>query len=153
LAAQAAASKQRLDEAASQRDQSRSALEHARELLRRAEAEEGNITMARRQLDVLREQRELAERQLAELEGGLAKHEDHAPAAPTVVQTQLLWPGELAQPGTPILSVLDPRDKYVQIYVPVSDVDRVRVGKRVAIELDSAPGKRTAGEVSFVADS
>jgi hypothetical protein len=68
------------------------------------------------------------------------------------VQTQLLWPGELAQPGTPVLSVLDPRDKYVQIYVPVADAERVRVGRAVEIELDSAPGRRVAGEVSFVAD-
>jgi HlyD family secretion protein len=68
------------------------------------------------------------------------------------VQTQLLWPGELAQPGTPVLAVLDPQDKYVQIYVPVSDLARVPVGTRVEIELDSAPGQRVPGEVSFVAD-
>ena len=66
---------------------------------RKSEAEEGNIALAKRQLDVLREQRELAERQLAELEVELAKHEIRAPATATVVQSQLLWPGELAQPG------------------------------------------------------
>ena len=69
-----------------------------------------------------------------------------------MVQTQFIWPGELAQPGTAILSVLDPQDKYVQIYVPVADLPRVRVGQRVEIELDSQPGRRVPGEVSFVAD-
>jgi multidrug resistance efflux pump len=152
LAARSAASVQRLDEATSKRAQTSSALERSRELLRRAEAEEGQIVLARRQLEVLSEQRTLAERQLAELEVQLAKHEIRAPGVPSVVQTQLLWPGELAQPGTPIVSVLDPRDKYVQIYVPVADVAEVRVGRRVEIELDSAPGRRVAGEVSFVAD-
>jgi multidrug resistance efflux pump len=152
LASRSAASAQRLDEASSRRAQTASALQRARELLHRAEAEEGQIDLARRQLEVLREQRGLAERQLAELEVELAKHEIRAPAVPTVVQTQLLWPGELAQPGTPVLSVLDPRDKYVQIYVPVADVAAVHVGRRVEIELDSAPGRRVAGEVSFVAD-
>jgi HlyD family secretion protein len=152
LAARSAASAQRLDEASSRRVQTRSALERARELQRRSEAEEGQIAMARRQLEVLEEQRTLAERQLAELQVELAKHEIRAPSVATVVQTQLLWPGELAQPGTPVLSVLDPRDKYVQIYVPVADAERVRVGRRVEIELDSAPGRRSAGEVSFVAD-
>jgi HlyD family secretion protein len=152
LAQQNVASVQRLDESRAKRDQSQSALARARELQAKAEAEEGNIAMAKRQLDVLREQRGLAERQLAELEVDLAKFEIRAPATPTVVQSQLLWPGELAQPGTPVLAVLDPRDKYVQIYVPVADADKVRVGARVENELDSAPGRRVPGEVSFVAD-
>jgi HlyD family secretion protein len=146
------ASERSLDEAQTRREETASALERARELLRRALAEEGSVALARRQLEVLREQRALAERQLAELEVTLAKHEIRAPDVETVVQTQLLWPGELAQPGTPVLAVLDPRDKYVQIYVPVTDRERVHVGRRVEIELDSAPGRRVPGEVSFVAD-
>jgi multidrug resistance efflux pump len=145
-------SKQRIDEARSRNDQARSALRRAHELLSRAEAEAGSIELARRQLAVLQQQRELAQRQLDELEVQRAKYDVRAPGVATRVQTQLLWPGELAQPGTPLLSVLDPRDKYVQIYVPVSDLDRVRVGRRVEIELDSEPGRRVPGEVSFVAD-
>jgi HlyD family secretion protein len=152
LEADGVASLQRLDEARAGRDATRSALDRTRVLLLRARAQQGEIALARRQLDVLRQQLELSRAQLEELEVLLAKHEVRAPAVATVVQTQLLWPGELAQPGTPILSVLDPRDKYVQIYVPVADVDRVRVGARVEIELDSAPGRRVPGEVAFVAD-
>jgi HlyD family secretion protein len=152
LRADGVASPQRLDEARAARDATRSAVERARELLARARAQAGEIELARRQRDVLRAQLALARAQLAELEVLRAKHEVRAPAVVTVVQSQLLWAGELAQPGTPVLSVLDPRDKYVQIYVPVADVDRVRVGARVEIELDSAPGRRVPGEVSFVAD-
>src|SRR5262249_30591339 len=59
----------------------------------------------------------------------------------------------LAQAGTSIVSVLDPADKYVQVYVPVADLDRFRVGRKVLIELDSEPGRRVPGEVSFVADT
>ena len=143
---------QRLDEAHSRRDQAVSAAERSHDLVGRAEAEERTIAVARHQLDVLRAQRDLAHRQLDELRVERAKYEIRAPAVETVVQTQLIWPGELAQPGTPLLSVLDPRDKYVQIYVPVADAARVRVGSRVEIELDSEPGRRVPGEVSFVAD-
>ena len=50
------------------------------------------------------------------------------------------------------MAVLDPLDKYVRVYVPVADVDRFRVGQRVLVELDSEPGHRFPGEVSFVAD-
>ena len=147
-----ASTAQLLDDARARRDQSRSALERARQMFARAEAEEGSIAVARGQAEVLRQRRELARAELAELEVTRAKYDIHAPGVPTVVQTQFIWPGELAQPGTAILSVLDPRDKYVQVYVPVADVARFRVGRRVEIELDSAPGRRVPGEVSFVAD-
>ena len=59
---------------------------------------------------------------------------------------------QLAQPGTALCSVLDPRDKYVRLYVPVPDLAQFPVGRRVEIELDSRPGERIPGEVSFVAD-
>jgi len=147
-----ASTAQLLDDARARRDQSRSALDRARDLLARAEAEEGTVAVARHQVEVLERRRELTRAEAAQLEVTLAKHEIRAPAVATVVQTQFVWPGELAQPGTAILSVLDPVDKYVQVYVPVADVSRFRVGRRVEIELDSEPGRRVPGEVSFVAD-
>jgi multidrug resistance efflux pump len=152
LAAAGAASPQRLDEAQSTRVAAKSGLERAHDLLARARAMEGEIALAKRQLGVLEEQLALARAQLAELEVQHARYTVRAPATATVVQAQLVWPGELAQPGTPLVSVLDPADKYVQIYVPVGDADRVRVGARVEIELDSSRGRRVPGVVSFVAD-
>jgi HlyD family secretion protein len=147
-----ASTAQMLDDARARRDQAASGLTRSREQLARAKAQEGTIAVARHQLEILRQQLELSHAQLDELAVLRAKYTIHAPAVPTVVQSQLLWPGELAQPGTPVVSVLDPADKYVQIYVPVSDADRVRVGTKVEIELDSRPGTRVPGEVSFVAD-
>jgi HlyD family secretion protein len=147
-----ASTAQRLDDERAQRDQAVNALARAREILGRTEAQEREIALARQQKHVLEEQRRLAEAQREELRVQRAKYEIHAPATPTVVQTQLIWPGELAQPGTPIVAVLDPRDKYVQVYVPVADVDRLPVGRHVEFELDSMPGRRFPGTVSFVAD-
>lgn len=152
LAATGASTAQDLDDARARRDQARSGLTRVRELLARSQAEEGSIAVARQTLAMLHEQRELTRAQLAELEITRAKYEVLGPAVPTVVQTQYLWPGELAQPGTAIVAVLDPTDKYVQVYVPVPHVDEFRVGRRVEIELDSEPGRRVPGEVSFVAD-
>ena len=152
LVTRGASTAQELDDRRAARDQAASALARARSMLARTAAEERNITVARRELASLEEKRALALRQLEELNVTHAKYEIHAPAVPTVVQTQLIWPGELAQPGTPIAAVLDPKDKYVQIYVPVADRAQVRVGRRVEIELDSEPGRRVPGEVSFIAD-
>jgi multidrug resistance efflux pump len=152
LVATGASTAQLLDEARAGHDQARSAADRARDMLARQTAQEGEITVARHQLDVLRAQRELASAELAELEVVAAKYVIHAPAVATTVQTQFLWPGELAQPGSAVLAVLDPTDKYVQIYVPVADTARLRVGDSVDIEIDSQPGHRVPGEVTFLAD-
>jgi HlyD family secretion protein len=147
-----ASTAQLLDDARAKRDQAKSTLARAVEMRDRTKAEERSIAVAEKELASLREKRTLTQAQLDELHVTAAKYEIHAPAVPTVVQTQHIWPGELAQPGAPILAVLDPRDKYVQIYVPVAEVDQFTLGRKVAIELDSMPGKRIPGEVSFVAD-
>jgi membrane fusion protein YbhG len=152
LIATGASTQQLLDEARSARDQAASARDRAGDMLARTEAEGGNIDVARHELTVLEQQRRLTEAQLGELKVTHAKSVIHAPPVPTRVETQFIWPGELAQTGTPIVALLDPRDQYVQIYVPVADLERVRVGQRVAIELDSAPGARVPGEISFIAD-
>ena len=148
-----ASTAQQLDDRRAARDQAKSALDRAREMLGRTQAEERNIALAKHELDSLHERRSLTQAQLGELQVTHAKYEIHAPAVPTVVQTQLIWPGELAQPGAGVLSVLDPRDKYVQVYVPVADVAAFRLGRKVEIELDSVPGRRFPGEISFVADA
>jgi HlyD family secretion protein len=147
-----ASTAQALDEARSRRDQARALLARARDLLAQAEAEERNIAVNRAQLAMLRERAKLIRAQIAELELTRDKYQIRAPAVQTVVQTQFVWPGELAQPGTPIAAVLDPQDKYVQIYLPVDAMDDVQVGQRVEIELDSEPDRRIPGEVSFIAD-
>ena len=147
-----ASTAQLLDEARSRRDQAQSALERTKQMLARAQAEERTITVARSELESLRQRRELLLAQLAELEVTRSKYSIRSPAAASVAQTQFVWPGELAQPGTAILSVLDPSDKYVQIYLPVVDVGRIRIGAPVEIELDSRPGRRIRGEISFIAE-
>lgn len=152
LSATGASTQQLLDEVRSTRDQAVSARDRARDMLARTEAEGGSIEVARHELTVLEQQRRLAEAELGELAVTRGKYVIHAPPVPTRVETKFIWPGELAQPGTPILALLDPRDKYVQIYVPVAHLPTVRLGQRVAIELDSAPGTRVPGEISFIAD-
>jgi len=152
LASEGVVSAQKLDDTVARRDESSSATEAARKVLARTEAEKGQIAVAERALEVARERHALAQAQLDELRITEARHEIRAPDVATVMQTQLIWPGELVQPGTPVAAVLDPADKYVQIYVPVADTSTVVVGRRVEVELDGAPGVRFPGEISFVAD-
>ncbi|MCK6553620.1 HlyD family efflux transporter periplasmic adaptor subunit [Candidatus Binatia bacterium] len=153
LVARGISSAQRLDDTSAQRDTTRGIADKTRQVLARVEAEERQIALARRELDTLRGKRDLARAQLGEIDVLAAKYVVRAPSTPTVVQTQFAWPGELAQPGTAVVAVIDPADKYVQIYVPVADVAAVPLGRKVSIELDSQPGRRIPGEVSFVADT
>lgn len=152
LAKTGASTGQLVDEARSRRDQARAALARAKDLLSQAAAEEKNVSVNQGQLEMLRQRAALTEAQIAELEVTRAKYQIRSPAVPTVVQTQFVWPGELAQPGSPVVAVLDPEDKYVQVYLPVASMGHVRVGSRVEIELDSTPGRRIPGEISFIAD-
>jgi HlyD family secretion protein len=147
-----ASTAQLLDETRSRRDQAKSAVARARDMLAQANAEERNIAVNKAQLEVLRQRASLTEAQIAELEVTRAKFQVRSPDVPTVVQTQFIWPGELAQPGTALVAVLDPQDKYVQIYLPVAAMGGVRVGSRVELELDSEPHRRIPGEISFIAD-
>src|SRR5439155_337863 len=126
---------QTLDDRRAAHDQARSGVERAREMLARSEAEQRTITLAQQELASLHAKRELTTAQLGELRVTETKYTIRAPATPTVVQTQFIWPGELAQPGAAIVSVLDPTDKYVQVYVPVPEVGSFHVGRRVEIDL------------------
>jgi len=152
LVASGASTAQFLDDARARRDQAQSALARAKEMLARATAEETAIAVARQTLAALQERRLLLLAQVAELEVTRSKYDVRAPAVATTVETQYIWPGELAQPGAPIVALLDPLDKYIQVYVPVDELGRFRVGRRVEIELDSAPGRRIPGEITFIAD-
>jgi multidrug resistance efflux pump len=152
LVGSGASTAQFLDDARARRDQAQSALERTKEMLARATAEETAIAVARQTLAALHERRKLLLAQTAELEVTRSKYDVRAPGVATTVQTQYIWSGELAQPGAPLVALLDPLDKYVQVYVPVDELDRFRVGRRVEIELDSAPGRRIPGEIIFVAD-
>jgi multidrug resistance efflux pump len=97
-----------LDQASSQRDQATSVLQQAEEMLTRTEAEVHSLALARQELEVQKQRVAVAEAQLGELEVTRSKYSIKAPDVVTVVQTQLAWPGELAQPGTAVVSVLDP---------------------------------------------
>jgi HlyD family secretion protein len=60
-------------------------------------------------------------------------------------------PGEIVPAGSPVLTVMDPRSRYVRIYIPENRVGAVRIGTRAAITADTYPGKTYPGEVSFIA--
>jgi HlyD family secretion protein len=68
-----------------------------------------------------------------------------------IVLRKNLETGETANPGVPIVTLLDPRDIWLRAYVPETDIGRVRVGQPATISVDAYPGRAFPGVISEIA--
>jgi HlyD family secretion protein len=59
-------------------------------------------------------------------------------------------PGEIIQPGLPVLSVLNTDDRWVRIYVREDEIGRLSIGQEATITADSYPDRTYAGTVVFL---
>jgi HlyD family secretion protein len=114
-----------------------------------ARARENETRVAEAALSVLRTQLPIEREKLHELDLLLDKHAVRADGGGTV-QAKLINPGELAQPGKPLVSLLDEDDKYVRVYVPVPDLRIVHVHTPVTVQLDFLPDSAVSGEVEWI---
>jgi HlyD family secretion protein len=58
--------------------------------------------------------------------------------------------GETVNPGTSLLTLMDPTDMWLRAYVSETDVGKVRVGQRATIRVDAYPGRAFDATVSEV---
>jgi HlyD family secretion protein len=58
-------------------------------------------------------------------------------------------PGEAVQAGAPVLTLMNPLDRWVRIYVREDQVGRVAIGQKAEIRSDSDDTTRT-GQVVFI---
>jgi len=68
-----------------------------------------------------------------------------------VVQKRLVKPGEVVAPGTPILTVANPRDLRLTLFVLEGQLGQVSVGQKVAIRADPFPERVFNGQVQTIA--
>lgn len=59
-------------------------------------------------------------------------------------------PGETVSPGAPVLTLLDPDDRWVRIYVREDQIGAVQVGMAAEIFSDTYPDRTYEGEVTFI---
>lgn len=59
-------------------------------------------------------------------------------------------PGEVVGPGAPVLTLRDPDDRWVRIYVPGDAIGRVSVGQGATVTSDTYPDRRYEGRVTFI---
>ena len=61
--------------------------------------------------------------------------------------------GEIAQPGTPVVTLADLDHIWLRAYINETDIARVRLGARATITTDTYPGKKYTGHVSSIASN
>jgi HlyD family secretion protein len=61
-------------------------------------------------------------------------------------------PGETVAAGMPVVTVANPADRWIRIYVPEDEVGRLVLGQAADIAADAFPDRRYTGSVVFIAD-
>jgi membrane fusion protein YbhG len=104
-----------------------------------------------------RERRAAARAQLEQARAALAArdvtlaHMTLAAPFDGVVTVRHREPGETVAPGAPVLTIINPGDRWVRIYVREDRVGAVKLGSRATITSDTFPGKSYEGAVRFIA--
>lgn len=144
-------SSQLLDLARRNHRQAIANLEAARGELSVAEGNTRLIEAARQNVESLKQQVASQEEVVRQTEIQRSNYRITAPFDGRV-ETKYIYEGELATPGSPLVGLLSPEDRYVRVYVPVPALSRLHVDSPVEIELDSQPGKTYPGRISYIAD-
>ncbi len=61
--------------------------------------------------------------------------------------------GEIAAPGTPVVTIADLDHVWLRAYINETDIARVRLGATASVTTDTYPGKVYHGRISFIASS
>jgi multidrug resistance efflux pump len=69
-----------------------------------------------------------------------------------VVLYRHVEPGEIAAAGAPLLTVIDPNDLELIVYVPEDRYGRIQLGQELPVTVDSFEGETFAGTVMHIAD-
>ncbi|MGH7267173.1 MAG: HlyD family secretion protein, partial [Candidatus Rokuibacteriota bacterium] len=102
------------------------------------------------QVETARAQVQQAEAALALARARLADTRLETPIDGVVLRKNL-EPGETATPGTPVLTIIDPRTLWVRGYVPEVELGRIKVGQAARVTVDAFPGEPFEGRVTEIA--
>ncbi|HEX6306547.1 MAG TPA: HlyD family efflux transporter periplasmic adaptor subunit [Longimicrobiales bacterium] len=142
-----AVSRQSLDQAATAFEVARAQHEQAREQAELVERGPRAERVAAGRAAVAQ-----AEAQLAQAEATTAHAVIRAPFA-GVVTVRHREEGEAVGAGAPVLTVMDPADRWVRIYVREDAIGAVKLGQRAEIMTDSDPSRAYRGRVTYIAGS
>jgi HlyD family secretion protein len=142
---QSAMSRADYDNARAARDRSQARLGVARarvKLLARGTRDE--------EKDAARAQVAELKAKLQELEANIAEADVRAPSR-AVVEVLSVRKGDLVPANQPVVRILRADDLWVKVYVPETDLGKVRLGQTADVNIDSYPGRHFEGKVIQIA--
>ena len=151
LRAEHVVSAQLLDSAQNDDRQALANLHAARAQLAIAEGNRRQVDASKQNVEALKQQLASQLEIVRQAEIARSDYTINAPFSGTI-ETQYIYEGELATPGTPVAGLLSPKDRYVRVYIPVPELSHVNVGTRVSIELDGMPGTNFPGRITYIAN-
>jgi multidrug resistance efflux pump len=120
--------------------------------LRQAQANHELLQAGTRPEDIAAAQARLGEARgkLAEIVANLQEAVVRAPER-VLVEVVAVRKGDLIAPNQPILKVLRADDLWVKIYVPETQLGRLRLNQEVEVTIDSDPDRRFTGTIMQIA--
>lgn len=97
-------------------------------------------------------QKEASEAVVEEIELELQKTAIKSPMDGKVVN-KLVKAGELVIPGTPVVRLIDEKEKMVDVFIPEIDLGKVKLNNEARIYSDSFPTQYATGRVASVASA
>ncbi len=139
-----AVSQQALDKATTTRDVAEASLDQAQQSLA--------LVRAGPRTEVIHAQRAMVGQAQANLARAQATLDNAVIRAPFsgLVTVRHREPGETVSPGAPVLTLLDPDDRWVRIYVREDEVGRVHLGQKATITSDTYPDRTYEGAVIYI---
>lgn len=101
-------------------------------------------------IDAARGKLAQAESSVAELDTRLKEAELIAPAD-AVVEVVSLRPGDLVPAGRIVLTLLEPSQLWVKVYIPETSLSRVHLGQTASVRVDSFSGRAFTGHLRQIA--
>ena len=60
--------------------------------------------------------------------------------------------GQVVNPGTTLVTILDPKALWLKIYIPEAKLGQVKVGGVASLVVDSYPGKTFKGQIQYISN-
>jgi HlyD family secretion protein len=103
------------------------------------------------------EDKDEAAAQVAQLQAQLdeldVKRRERTVYAPEKATVEVIGvrPGDIAAPNQPLITILRADDLWVKAYISEVDLGHIHLGQKVQVTIDTFPGKRFEGEVTYIA--